>query len=141
MPDPSNKAERICAMFDSYCKTVLRNASKNEKRALANRKKREIVTDERIQIDAIRHEDTYPSTQLVIREEKFSCVISSDKLYMALLSLPENQRVALILDFWYRWKDEKIAIYLNVTPRTVYNLRQNAFKAIRRYYENRGEIS
>ena len=44
MPDPSDKAERLCAMFDSYCKTVLRNASRNEKRALANRMKREALS-------------------------------------------------------------------------------------------------
>ena len=69
MPDPSDKAERLCAMFDSYCKTVLRNASRNEKRALANRMKREAVVNESMQylFDTESHEDTYPSEQLVIR--------------------------------------------------------------------------
>lgn len=137
MPAPSNKAERICAMFDSYCKTVLRNASKNEKRALANRNRYEVTTSEQIQylFDADGHEDTYPSAQLLIRMDEFSCVILSDTLYLALLSLPENQRMVILLDFWYHWTDKQIAMYLRVTPRTVYNLRQRAFKAIRRFYE------
>ena len=28
MSDPSDKAERLCAMFHSYCKAVMRNASR-----------------------------------------------------------------------------------------------------------------
>lgn len=137
MPDPSDKAERLCAMFDSYCKTVLRDASRNEKRALANRMKREAVVNESMQylFDTESHEDTYPSEQLVIRADKFSCVIFNDLLYQALLSLPENQRMVLMLDFWYHWTDEKIATHLGATPRTVYNLRQRAFKAIRDTFE------
>lgn len=39
---PSSRPERLCAMFDSYCKTVLRNASRNIKRTQANRKKHEV---------------------------------------------------------------------------------------------------
>jgi DNA-directed RNA polymerase specialized sigma24 family protein len=77
--------------------------------------------------DTESHEDTYPSEQLVIRADKFSCVIFNDLLYQALLSLPENQRMVLMLDFWYHWTDEKIATHLGATPRTVYNLRQRAF--------------
>lgn len=143
MPAPSYKADRICAMFDSYCKTVLRNASRNEKRALVNRDKYEAVGSEQIQylFDADGQEDTYPSSQLVIRMDKFSCVILSETLYLALLSLPENQRVVLLLDFWYHWTDEQIAAYLRVTPRTVYNLRQRAFKAIRSFYEKGEDTS
>jgi len=30
MPALSDKAERLCAMFDSYCKTMLRNVGRNE---------------------------------------------------------------------------------------------------------------
>lgn len=143
MPAPSNKAERICAMFDSYCKTVLRNASRNEKRTLANRKKHEVIGSEQIQclFDANGREDIYPTAQLVIKVDKFSCVLLNDTLYLALLSLPENQRIVLLLEFWYHWTDEQIATYLGVTSRTVYNLRQRTFKAIRRFYEKRDDTS
>lgn len=137
MSAPSNKAKRICAMFDSYCKTVLRNASRNLKRAQANREKKEFVGEEPMHylLDLIYHEDSYPSEQLVLYADKFSCVVYDETLYFALLSLPEQQRAVLLLDFWHDWTDEKIADYLEVTPRTVYNLRQRAFHSIRRTYE------
>ncbi|MBS7192538.1 MAG: helix-turn-helix domain-containing protein [Clostridiales bacterium] len=55
-------------------------------------------------------------------------------LYEALKSLPEKQRTVLLLDFWQEHTDEEIAKRLEVTTRTVYNLRQRAFKAIRNFY-------
>lgn len=41
----------------------------------------------------------------------------------------------LLFDFWYAWTDGEIADRMEVTTRTVYNLRQRAFKAIREFYE------
>lgn len=39
MRTPSDRDESICAMFDSFCVTVIRNYSRNLKRAAENRKK------------------------------------------------------------------------------------------------------
>ncbi|MCM1363220.1 MAG: hypothetical protein NC235_15235 [Clostridiales bacterium] len=33
------KEKQICEMFDSFCKTVIRNCSRNLKRAAANQRK------------------------------------------------------------------------------------------------------
>lgn len=139
MSAPSDKAERLCAMFDSYCKTVLRNESRDIKRALIRRSKRELTMDEPMQyiFDLISHEDTYPSEQLVLYADRFSCEVYSDSLYEAIQSLPERQRLVLILGFWHQWTDEKISKYMEVTPRTVYNLRQRAFQTIRNFYERK----
>jgi predicted DNA-binding protein YlxM (UPF0122 family) len=63
-----------------------------------------------------------------------SYVVESEMLYEALKSLPEKQRTVLLLDFWQEHTDEEIAKRLEVTTRTVYNLRQRAFKAIRNFY-------
>lgn len=136
MLTPSNKADRLWAMFDSYCKTVMRNASKNFKRTQANRQKYVIVGNEQIQyiLDLQGHDDTYPS-DVLIHAGKFSCVVSNEMLYKVMLSLPKQQRMVLILDFWYGWSDEKIARYMKISARTVYNLRQRAFKTIRTFFE------
>ncbi|SHI18828.1 hypothetical protein SAMN02745823_03171 [Sporobacter termitidis DSM 10068] len=85
MPTPPDRAERLTAMFDSYCKTVLRNASRNEKRTLKNRKKHEVIVDERMQylFDSNTYVDTYSSERLVIWVDKFSCVVFNDTLYYA----------------------------------------------------------
>jgi DNA-directed RNA polymerase specialized sigma24 family protein len=89
-------------------------------------------------LDLISHEDTYPSESLTLYVDKFSCVVHREKLYEALLSLPEGQRLVLILGFWHQWTDEEISRYMEVTPRTVYNLRQRAFNIIRNFYEQKG---
>lgn len=140
MLTPPSRAERLCAMFDSYCKTVLRNASRNIKRTQANCKKHMVMAGEQIQylFDQQGDEDTYSLYHLTIRVDKFSCVVFSETLHKAMLALPKQQCMVLMLDFWNGWADEKIAKYMQVTPRTVYNLRQRAFKAIRSYFEKEG---
>jgi len=137
MLTPQSRAERLWAMFDSYCKTVLRNASRNIKRTHINRKKHEAIADEQIQylFDQQSSEDIYPFFELMIHADKFSCVVFNETLYEALRDLPDQQRTVLMLDFWQGWSDEKIAKYMGVTARTVYNLRQRAFKAIKNYFE------
>lgn len=135
MSAPS-RAERACAMFDSFCKSVIRNASRNLKRDFAYRRKREITGAEETWLDAKECSDTYPCEDFHLREGTFSCCLSNEKLYQAILSLPEQQRIVLILDFWCEWPDTQISNYLGVTARTVYNLRQRAFKAIQIYYGN-----
>ena len=136
MSAPSHNAERACAMFDSFCKAVIRNASRNLKRDYVYRRKREITGVDETWLDAGECSDTYPCEDLYLRAGAFSCSISNEKLYQAILSLPEQQRIVLILDFWCEWPDTQISKYLGVTARTVYNLRQRAFKAIQIYYGN-----
>lgn len=58
-----------------------------------------------------------------------------ETLYKALCSLPEKQRKVLLFDFWGALPDGEIAARMEVTTRTVYNLRQRAFKTIKTFYE------
>lgn len=134
MPSPSHE-ERICAMFDSFIKTVSRNFARNLKRDEANRDKH--FADEPVEylLELLGHRDTYPSDSFVLYVDGHSCVVESETLYEALLSLPEKQRKVLLLDFWCNLTDEEISKYMEVTTRTVYNLRQRAYKTIRRHYE------
>ncbi|WP_366939689.1 sigma-70 region 4 domain-containing protein [uncultured Oscillibacter sp.] len=50
-------------------------------------------------------------------------------------TLPNKERRVILYDFCYDLKDKEISEKLAVTVRTVYNLRQRAFKKIRTYYE------
>ena len=84
-------------------------------------------------------EDVYPSEHFILDNEKYPCLIASDWLYDAMLELPKTQRETLILEFWYGYGDQEIAAYFHVTPRTIYNCRQKAFTAIRKYYERNGD--
>lgn len=138
MPSPSKYERRLIAMFDSFSKKVSRNFIRNLQRAEDNRKKH--FSDEPIDylLELLGHKDTYPSDSFVLYVDGYPCVVESELLYKALLSLPEKQQIALLLDFWCDFTDEEISKKLEVTTRTVYNLRQRAFSRVREYYEKRG---
>lgn len=140
MRTPSERGACICAMFDSFCVTVIRNAGRNLKRAAENRKKHDATGDEAVEylIEMLPHKDTYETEQLVFDVDGYPCVVESDLLYQAIQSLPDNQRRVILYDFWLDLSDKEIAIRMEVTVRTVYNLRQRAFRKIRTYYELHG---
>ena len=89
-------------------------------------------------LETLGRRDEYPSESFVLYVGGYSCAVESETLYKALLSLPEKQRDVLLLDFWGDLSDREISERMEVTPRTVYNLRQRAFSKIREYYEKRG---
>ena len=137
MLSPSNE-DRICAMFHSFCKTVSRNFVRNLDRAEGNRDKH--FADEPVDylLETLGCRDEYPSESFVLYVGGNSCAVESETLYKALLSLPEKQRNVLLLEFWGDLSNREISEKMEVTPRTVYNLRQRAFSKIREYYEKRG---
>jgi DNA-directed RNA polymerase specialized sigma24 family protein len=81
----------------------------------------------------------YAADQLVLNMDGLPCVLENKLLYNALLTLPDKERRVILYDFWYDLKDKEISEKLEVTVRTVYNLRQRAFKKIRTYYELHGQ--
>ena len=135
MKSPSEDEKRIVAMVDSFTKTVARNFSRNLKRAKGNVQKH--YSDEPIDyfLEILSRDDRYPSDYFVLYADELPCVVHSETLYKVLCSLSDKQRKVLLFDFWYAWTDVEIAKRMEVTTRTVYNLRQRAFQTIRTYYE------
>ena len=123
-------------IFDCFVKTVMRNEYRDaaaEKKRIQNREAKPDL------MNVPEIEDVYPSEHFILVNEKYPCLIASDWLYDAMLELPKTQRETLILEFWYGYGDQEIAAYFHVTPRTIYNWRQKAFTAIRKYYERNGD--
>lgn len=137
MLSPSNE-DRIFAMFDSFCKTVSRNFVRNLDRAENNRNKHFADEPADYLLETLGRRDEYPSESFVLYVGGYSCAVESETLYKALLSLSERQRNVLLLGFWRGQADGEISERMEVTTRTVYNLRQRAFSRIREYYEKRG---
>mgnify|MGYP000289491972 FL=1 len=126
----------LCFIFDCFVKTVMRNEYRDaaaEKKRIQNREAKPDL------MNVLEIEDVYPSEHFILDNEKYPCLIASDWLYDAMLELPKTQRETLILEFWYGYGDQEIAAYFHVTPRTIYNWRQKAFTAIRKYYERNGD--
>lgn len=134
MVSPSYE-DRICAMFDSFSKTASRNYYRDLLRAEKRRNSHYHEEPVEYLFELLGHRDIYPSDSFVLYVDGHSCVVESETLYKALKSLPEKQRDVLLLDFWNNLTDGEIAERLEVTTRTVYNLRQRAYKAIRKFYE------
>lgn len=137
MLSPSDE-DRVCAMFDSFCKTVSRNFVRNLDRAERNRDRHFADDPADYLLETLGRRDEYPSESFALYAGGYSCAVESETLYEALLSLPETQRNVLLFDFWGGFSDREISERMEVTPRTVYNLRQRAFSRIREYYEKRG---
>lgn len=134
MVSPSYE-DRICAMFDSFSKTASRNYYRDLLRAEKRRDSHYHEEPVEYLLELLGRRDAYPSDSFVLYVDGYSCVVESETLYKALQSLPEKQRDVLLLDFWNNLTDGEIAKRLEVTTRTVYNLRQRAYKAIRKLYE------
>ena len=123
-------------IFDCFVKTVMRNEYRDaaaEKKRIQNREAKPDL------MNVPEIEDVYPSEHFILDNEKYPCLIASDWLYDAMLELPKTQRETLILEFWYGYGDQEIAAYFHVTLRTIYNWKQKAFTAIRKYYERNGD--
>ena len=139
MNAPSEKDKRrIVEMFDSFCKTVSRNYSRNLKRAKRNHDKHFTQEPMEFFLEVWGKTDEYPFLPYSFHVAGYPCVIESETLYNALLSLPEKQRTVILLDFWQDLTDGEIAKRMEVATRTVYNLRKRAFVAIKKYYEHHG---
>ena len=141
MTPPSDREKILCAMFESFCVAAIRNFGRNLRRAMKNRKKYDGTGDESVEylIGLLSSEDVYASERFILYADGLPCTLESELLYNALLSLSDRERKVILYDFWHDWKDKEISKKLEVTVRTVYNLRQRAFKKIRTYYELYGQ--
>ncbi len=97
---PSEREQELVAMFDSFCKTVIRNYSRTLIRRKNNRPENNMEEPIEVLLDMWGTRDEYPSLSntFVVDGETYS--IESDTLYKALVSLPEQQRTVILLDFW-----------------------------------------
>lgn len=138
---PSNIEKVNCRRFAKFCFKVIKNECKNMKRAAEIRKGYDATGEESVEylLEILIHEDTYAAEHLLLEVDGKSCVVESEVLFEALKSLPDEQRAVILYDFWLELKDKEIAERLEVTVRTVYNLRQRAFRKIKTYYELHGQ--
>ena len=137
MTSPSDE-KRICAMFDSFCKKVSRNYLRDLERAEERRDKHYSGGPVDYFLELSGRRDAYPSDSFVRYADGLPCAVESEILYKALSSLTEKQRNVLLLGLWRGLSDREISERVEVTTRTVYNLRQRAYSRIREYYEKRG---
>ena len=125
-----------CALFDSYCHTILRNAIRDYNRHNSYKEKLEILLDDPESFLEVEQfsEDDHPSSHLYISYSGRRYQLDYEPLYLAMNTLQERELGVLILDYWLEWKDARIAHALGVTDRTVRNTRSRAIEKIRRWF-------
>ena len=136
MKSESEKAA-ACAMFDAFCKEVLRNAMIDYLRKNKHIVLHELPVSEpenylRVTEGTV---DQYSTDQLFIQYEGCSYSLDNDTLYQAMRSLPQHLLGGLLLKYWQNQKDTKIAKQFGVTTRTIRSWRSRAIFEIQRWYK------
>ena len=125
MSAPSHDDDQLkLEIFDSFSKTVMRNASRNFAAAAKTRRKNESVNT-----------DIVPSEHFIDAGNGYCCVVATEWLYQAMLLLPPKQKEVVILEFWYGMSISEISETLRISRRSVSERKKNAFANIRSYYE------
>ena len=137
MPESEEIIRRRCEMFESCCKTVLRNYARDLERAARRCEDREIPTDAPLEYVCAETDDEDSHTILC---RGVPCVITDETLYATLLSLSEHQRDVIFCGRWLNMTDTEIASLYGVTVRTIYNWRRSAIRRIMGAYEQGAAI-
>lgn len=137
MADPGDTLREFREMYDSYIKTALRNCARNYVRNTCRKETHEVLSADPMRyLRSAAHSgpDVTIAERFAIPCRGTLCTLTDEKLYFALLSLPENQRAVLLCDIWLEMTDAEIAGLYHVTVRTVYNWRQRALRRLKSTY-------
>ena len=125
-----------CVCFDSFCKTILRNAIRNFYKQLSRLERREWLSDDPAfyQKAEAATADDHPSDHLHIVYRGRRYILDNETLCRAMRELPEQQLGVLILGYWQGLQDRQIAEIYGVSDRAIRNMRNRAFREIRRWF-------
>lgn len=125
---PTDMEQVALAIFDSYCKTIIRNEGRNQQRGIWRRNSREVVSEDITQYDPTM--DTYPSDLHVLMVADSPCFIQDEGLYHAMCTLPEKHRIAFMMHFWCNKGDGEISAHFERTTRTIRRWRRTSLAQI-----------
>ena len=119
--------------FDSFCKTVIRNASVDSIRSRKRREARFSSLDD-IQGDLFAPEmiqDQYATYSKLYKVKGIEVTIADKEIGEALQYILPNQRAALLLSFFKEYTDMEIARLLGISHKTVAYRKKNAMQKLK----------
>lgn len=121
--------------FDSFCKRLLKNETRNILRDKKNRQKYEVLFSEMSQkeIDALMTMDKYSTDINKFMACGFEVDIENDLLAEALSKLPARSREIILLKYFHDMTDKEIAKIMNVAQSTVQYRRSNSLNKLNKY--------
>lgn len=119
--------------FDSLCRKVLREESRNIDKQLARRAEKEISFSglSEQELGQLYTMDDYPSDNTYFDVLDYRIAIKDDRLAEALAGLPEEKRDILLLSYFLDMNDREIAEALNMVQRTVQRRRTSSIQEIK----------
>lgn len=124
--------------FDSYTAKVIKNESKDAKKEIARRAKREIalsqlMKDELAQISAA---DEYNLESMTFFVDGDTVTICDMLLGQAIASLPPQRREVILLSYFLNKNDPQIAAKLNLGKDAVFFRRNSALQLLKEILED-----
>lgn len=119
--------------FDSLCRKVLREESRNIDKQLARRAEKEISFSglSEQELGQLYTMDDYPSDSTYFDVLDYRIAIKDDRLAEALADLPGEKRDILLLSYFLDMNDREIAEALNMVQRTVQRRRTSSIQEIK----------
>lgn len=127
-------------MFDSFCKKVIRNVSRDIKRYKRAKNSNEMYLSlYDPSILGCYMMDEYPSlfNQLVIRDRVI--LIRDDRLFAAISSLKDTKKYIIILSYWEKMNDREISDFLHMPQRTVQYNRTTAITDLKKIFDKNND--
>lgn len=129
---PSQK-KTVTHQFDSICRKVLRDESRNYKKQMARRAEREINLSalSEAELAQLYETDEYPSDSVIFDVLEYRVAVKDDRLAEALTALPGKKRDVVILSYFLELSDTEIAQIFRVVSSTIHRRRTSSLKELK----------
>lgn len=119
--------------FDSICRKVLRDESRNYKKQLARRAEKEINLSElsETELGQFYAMDEYPSDSTYFDVLEYRVAVKDDRLAEALEALPSKKRDVILLSYFLDMTDTEIAEKLKVVGSTIHRRRTSSLEELK----------
>ena len=139
MEQSSSKFEiRIEKEFDSFCKTVLKNAKKDHEKGMQNRIRHEVLFSEMTEeeMDELQITDNYMNEAEMFRVLDYEVEVRDELLAIALKNLPDKKRDVILMSYFLQLPDGKIASEMNLVRTTVNYHKSSSLPKLREIMED-----
>lgn len=129
---PSQK-KTVTHQFDSICRKVLRDESRNYKKQMARRAEREINLSalSETELAQLYETDEYPSDSVIFDVLEYRVAVKDDRLAEALTALPGKKRDVVLLSYFLELSDTEIAQIFRVVSSTIHRRRTSSLKELK----------
>lgn len=119
--------------FDSICRKVLRDESRNYKKQLARRAEKEINLSElsEAELGQLYAMDEHPSDSTYFDVLEYRVPVKDDRLAEALAALPSKKRDVILLSYFLDMTDTEIAEKLKVVGSTIHRRRTSSLEELK----------